>query len=173
MPEANGDVAEIVKLEGQAAQTEKASSADRWHAAYLIARQLDQKTFRQLSAEIKAAGGKGSIGHLERMQKCWKLVGAMQYEAIKEDYGSYPNFTSIYQSDEVRGENDESKGGDRGHGSRDKDEITAHSLVDTAADAIGTLRQNRTFWKDLSGGDIQRLNATRDGIRALLRELAG
>ena len=106
----NQDVKEIVRLEGRATLAERASSGDRWHAAHLISAQLARKTYRQLSQEIVSAGGKGSIGHLERMAKCWKLVGRVQYETHKEDWARYPNFTTVYQSDEVRGTAEESSG---------------------------------------------------------------
>lgn len=167
MPEGNGDVAEIVRLEGQAAQTEKASSADRWHAAYLIALQLEKKTYRQLSADIKAAGGKGSIGHLERMKKCWDLVGAMQWEAIKDDFAAYPNFTNIYQSDEVRGEGDQDKGGDR----RQSEKETAADLVGSIAKAVQALRTDRDLRASLTAGDLESLQDSADKIEALIHRV--
>jgi hypothetical protein len=163
----NGEVAEIVRLEGQATQTEKASSADRWHAAQLISEQLEHKTFRQLSQDIKQHGGKGSIGHLQRMQKCWKLVGAIQYEAFKDDFAAYPNFTTIYQSDEVRGEGDQSQGSGR---QRNVPEVTASSLVTAAADAISELAHNREYRRQLTEGDMSSLRETRDTIRSLIRD---
>jgi hypothetical protein len=167
----NGEVAEIVRLEGQAAKTEKASSADRWHAAKLIFDQLVHKSFRQLSQDIKEHGGKGSIGHLERMNKCWKLVGQVQYEAFKDDYAAYPNFTTISQSDEVRGESDGDKGGDRRHSGNAPDDTSAHGLAQSAADAIEALVTDRSLWRQLTTDDIELLRDAKDKLRVLIRDI--
>ena len=167
----NGEVAEIVRLEGEAAKTEKASSGDRWHAAQLIHGQLQTKTFRQLSQDIKDAGGKGSIGHLERMKKCWEVVGSVQWEALKDDFASYPNFTTIYQSDEIRGENPEDKGGDRKHRGQDQEDFSAHGLAQSAADAVDSLVRNPAMWPQLADDDISLLRDTKDKLRVLIRDI--
>lgn len=167
----NGEVAEIVRLEGQAAKTEKASSADRWRAAQLINGQLEHKTFRQLSQDIKEAGGKGSIGHLERMKKCWELVGSVQWEAFKDDFAQYPNFTTIYQSDEIRGENPEGKGGDRKPKGNDHEDFSAHGLTLAASNAVGSLVDNPAFWPLLTDDDTAMLRDTKDKLRILIRDI--
>jgi hypothetical protein len=168
----NDEVAEIVRLEGQAAQTEKASSADRWRAAMLINGQLERMTYRQLSAAIKEHGGKGSIGHLERMSKCWELVGQVQYEAFKDDFAAYPNFSTIYQSDEVRGEGGQGKSGERGHGGgREPEDNSASGLARSIASCTDTLIQNPAFWPLLTDDDIGLLRETKDKLRVLIRDI--
>ena len=167
----NGEVAEIVRLEGQAAQTEKASSADRWRAAQLIHGQLEHKTFRKLSEDIKTAGGKGSIGHLERMKKCWEIVGSVQWEAFKDDFAQYPNFTTIYQSDEIRGEGEGDKGGDRKRKGSDQEDFSAHCLAQAASDAVASLAENPAFWPLLTDEDLEMLRETKDTLRALIRDV--
>ena len=164
----NGEVAEIVRLEGQAAKAEKASSADRWHAAKLINDQLARKTYRQLSQDIKEAGGKGSIGHLERMKKCWEIFGMAQYEAYKDDYERYPNFADAYGSDEVRGENRE-KGGD---GDRDPGDVGADGLAQKARECLETLAEDRAYLSLLSDNGLENIRQCRDIARSLLRERA-
>lgn len=166
----NGEVEEIVRLEGQAAKTEKASSADRWRAAQLIHGQLVHKTFRQLSADIKAAGGKGSIGHLERMKKCWEVVGSVQWEAFKDDFAQYPNFTTIYQSDEVRGENPEGKGGDRQHKGNAPEDFSADGLAETAANAIDSIVRNPAIRDNLTDSGMEMLRQAYDQLRRFWRE---
>lgn len=167
----NGEVEEIVRLEGQAAQTEKASSGDRWRAAQLIHGQLAHKTFRQLSQDIKEAGGKGSIGHLERMKKCWEIVGSVQWEAFKDDFAQYPNFTNIYQSDEIRGENPEDKGGDRKRKPNDHEDFSAHGLALAASNAVASLVENPAFWPLLTDEDVELLRETKDTLRVLIRDI--
>ena len=166
----NGEVAEIVRLEGQAVQTEKASSADRWHAAHLIARQLETVTYRTLSQAIKEHGGKGSIGHLERMNKCWKLVGTIQWETFKDDYAAYPNFTTIYQSDEVRGDGDQSAGSGR---QREPEATTGSSLVKAMHAAANELVGTRGYWRQLTDGDVRLLQDTLDKIGVLIDRVGG
>jgi hypothetical protein len=166
----NGEVAEIVRLEGQATQTEKASSADRWHAAHLIARQLETVTYRTLSQAIKEHGGKGSIGHLERMAKCWKLVGETQYAAFGDNYGAYPNFTTIYQSDEVRGDGDQSAGSGR---QREPEQTTGSSLVKAMNAAANELVGTRGYWRQLTDADVRLLQDTLDKIGVLIDRVGG
>jgi len=163
----NQDVKEIVRLEGRATLAERASSGDRWHAAHLISAQLARKTYRQLSQEIVSAGGKGSIGHLERMAKCWKLVGRVQYETHKEDWARYPNFTTVYQSDEVRGTAEESSGS-QGSGGRDEEDQSAHGLTMAAANAIAKLARNRVYWPLLTEDDVNTLKNARDELDVLI-----
>ncbi len=167
----NGEVLEIVRLEGQAAKADKNVSSDRWRAAQLIHGQLQHKTFRQLSQDIKEAGGKGSIGHLERMKKCWDVVGQVQYEAFKDDFAQYPNFTTIYQSDEVRGEREGDKGGDRRHSGNAPDDSSAHGLAQAAADAIEALATDRSLWRQLTADDIELLRDAKDKLRVLIRDI--
>jgi hypothetical protein len=169
----NGEVREIVRLEGQAAQTEKASSADRWHAAQLIFNQLRTKTFRRLSSDIQEAGGKGSVSHLERMKKCWELIGQLQYETFKDDFSSYPDFTTIYQSDEVRDsekkqQEKEEKERRRKEG-HDPEDFSAHGLAVTASNAVDSLSRNPAIRDSLSEDDIALLREAYDKLRVIIR----
>src|SRR5215469_4850263 len=170
LPMENGEVREIVRLEGKAAEVDKDSSANRWRAAQLIFGQLQHRTFRELSQAIKEHGGKGSIGHLERMNKCWKLVGAIQWETFKDDYAAYPNFTTIYQSDEVRGDGDQSAGTGR---QREPEATTGSSLVKAMNAAANELVGTRGYWRQLTDGDIRLLQDTMDKIGVLIERIGG
>jgi hypothetical protein len=105
------------------------------------------------------------------MQKCWKLVGQVQYEAFKDDFAQYPNFTTIYQSDEIRGEGDQDKGGDRKRSGHDQEDFSAHGLTVAASNAVGSLADNPAFWPLLTDEDIEMLRETKDALRALIRDV--
>ena len=179
------EIQEIIRLEGQASNTEKASSEDRWKAARLIHRQLQEMSFRDLSDEIKSQGGKGSLAHLTRMKRCWDLIGKILFENGNEDFSIYPNFYQTYNSAEVRGESagksvpDTAGGGDREPKERsspadreprdnDTENVSASGLVLRAGLAIATIHDNRPFWPLLTKEDRQGLVKIRKEIDRIL-----
>jgi hypothetical protein len=105
------------------------------------------------------------------MKKCWEIVGQVQYEAFKDDYAAYPNFTTIYQSDEVRGDGDGDKGGDRRQKGHAPDDSSPHGLAQAAADAIEALATDRSLWRHLTDDDIELLRDTKDKLRVLIRDI--
>src|SRR5215469_13440444 len=169
LPMENGEVREIVRLEGKAAEVDKDSSANRWRAAQLIFGQLQHRTFRELSQAIKEHGGKGSIGHLERMKKCWEYAEKELYPHFGENFADYPNFTITYQSDEIRGETKE-KGEGR---QREPEATTGSSLVKAMNAAANELVGTRGYWRQLTDGDIRLLQDTMDKIGVLIERIGG
>lgn len=162
----NGEVREIVRLEGQAAKTDKASSGDRWHAAQLIAGQLGHKTFRQLSQDIKAAGGKGSLAHLERMKKCWDYAEKELYPLFKDDFLSYPDFTQTYQSEEAR---PEKKGEDQQRQGQQRTEPTPDEEARVVRDIIERLAADRDRRSLLTDAGLNDLRNAQRKLAVLIR----
>jgi hypothetical protein len=170
-------VAEIVALEGYANVDREARSAQRWAAARLIYEELQEKSFGALSIEIKAAGGKGSIGHLTCMRRCWDLV-VIQGGIEPADYSELPFFGTVYNSDEVRRPADRKRRKattghtDRGHrhgqGKGPCLHESASAWITAADEALNTLAEHRVAWAFLKGSDLNRLKGLIPKVEGLV-----
>lgn len=159
-------IAEIVALEGYADVNRETRSAQRWAAARLIWEELQSKSYTVLSVEIKAAGGKGSIGHLTCMKRCWELV-VVQPGIEPTDYDDLPFFGTVYQSDEVRRPADrkrrkttdghEARGHRAGHRKDPCLHESAHAWIVNADEALDALAEHRVSWPFLTPEDLERL----------------
>lgn len=159
-------IAEIVALEGYANVDREARSAQRWAAARLIYEELKTKPYGTLSSEIKAAGGKGSIGHLICMNRCWDLI-VIQGGIEPTDYSDLPLFSTVYNSEEVRRPagrkrrkkpvGHENRGHRAGQGKEPCLHESASTWIRRADDALDTLADHRVAWAFLIPEDIARL----------------
>jgi hypothetical protein len=170
-------IAEIVALEGYADVDREARSAQRWAAARLIYEELQTKSFGALSAEIKEAGGKGSIGHLTCMKRCWVLI-VVQGGIEPTDYADLPFFGTVYNSEEVRRPADRKRRRsttgheDRGHRAGHKKDPCLHesasAWVLNAETALATLAEHRVSWQFLTAEDLTRLHGLIPKIENLI-----
>lgn len=167
----------FVELEGKADAGERKTSSQRWEAAQIVWDQhnIRRKSFPQLSREIKAAGGKGSLGHLFRMNKCWDIIVAQNGREV-QDYGDLPSFYQTYNSDEVRGESDEDdpsdrEPGERGGSDREPRSRSGHDYVEKAVGAIAGLQGLPALWPGLEDGDIEALRKLPARIQRLVRDI--
>jgi hypothetical protein len=189
-----GNVEEIVRLEGLAAAAGKGVSAERWRAAKLIWEELQVKSFRDLSEEIKLAGGKGSIGHLQRAKRCWQLMIDQGTDGAAPE--NLPDFGQIYQSEVARPEkakppvhhlpdpepDDEPEPRRRpGHRRARDDEDdeprgprpgSASGLIAQADQAISTLLEHRAFVQTMKDSDMKLLDAIVVKINLLAEDYA-
>jgi len=169
-------IAEIVQLEGMASANREDRSASRWKAAKLIWEELQEKSFTQLSQEIKLAGGSGSIGHLTYASRSWEITvvkSGLKFNSLK----SLPNFNTIYNSDDIRRPEDRKRrdvgdGSDRKRepGKDPRSEYTAHGLVVQADNAIDALLRSPAYHQLISDEDIVILRKLPAEIRSLIRK---
>ena len=161
-------IEEIKSYLKAAEREERKSSHSYWRAAELIWEEVTAGTSRRaLATEI----GK-SHTHVRYMYNCWDMVG-------RKIEGDLPNFNTVYNSAEIRGEHDPDgdggDGGDREGGHRrrgqEPEDYSAHGLVMQASNAIDALARNRAFHQLLTPDDIAVLRELQPIIRALLRDL--
>ncbi len=159
-------VEEIVALQQAAAGPEADASARRWAEAKLIYEELEVKSYRILSAEIKAAGGSGSIGHLQRMYRAWWIM-VVQPGIEYGDFGDMPPFNRVYDSEEVRdGAPDRERrprkrqvSQPHGRNREQDDDYSGHGLVTQAHRALSLLANNPAFLPLLSDSDWATIRA--------------
>ena len=166
-------IQEIVALQKEAEISEKLASVKRWRESKLIWEELADKTYRQLSGEIKAAGGSGSLRHLTLMFRCYQFV-VVDHGLEDTAFTELPKFNTIYHSDEVRGESDqkESDTGSsperkRGH---DREDFSADGLAETAANAIDSIVRNPAIRDNLTDSGMEMLRQAYDQLRRFWRE---
>jgi hypothetical protein len=169
-------IQEIVRLQKEAEASEASASERRWAEAKLIWEELQHKTYRQLSGEIKAEGGSGSLRHLTLMNRCWQYVVVDKgHEHLRFD--KLPKFNDVYHSDEVRGESDQE---DTDTGSSperrrkpqpEPDDYSASGLARRIASCTDSLIKNPAFWPLLTDDDIVLLRETKDKLRVLIRDI--
>jgi hypothetical protein len=159
-------IEEIKRQLAAAEQNEKKASHSYWRAAELVWEEVTAGTSRRsLATEI----GK-SHTHVRYMFNCWDMVG-------RKIEGDLPNFNTVYNSAEVRGDHDPDGGEDgeregshrrKGH---EPDDYSAHGLVMQASNSIDALARNRAFWALLTDDDIALLRELQPVIRALIRDI--
>jgi len=105
-------IARIIELEGEAAKSEKIASAVRWETAKLYWEEAQSGTAK---TDIAEKVGK-SRPHVSYMVKCWEICGRKLMGSLAD----FPDFQSIYHSEQVRGP---SAGTDYGSGEREPDDV--------------------------------------------------
>lgn len=162
----------IRELEQQAEKPAATDSALRWEAAKLYWEEVTES--KRSKADIARDIGKSAM-HVLYMFRCWDVV-VVKHGMPHDDYTSLPPFNQTYNSSEVRepGQDDVSDTGGnkpsrKRHGEESAD-YTTHGLVETAANAVNTLAQNKAHWPLLSEDDLTVLRAIPPTIRALLRD---
>jgi len=168
-------IAEIKRHEAIADRDDAKTSDHRWEAARLIWEEITEAgTSRRALA---TAIGK-SHTHVRYMFNCWDLVGRKLVVSGAET--SFPNFNTIYTSDEIR-ESPEDNDGEQGQKARrgrysgsgeDQSDYSAHGLVVQASNAIDALRRNPAYHQLLSEDDMVLLRELSGSVRALLRDIA-
>lgn len=165
-------IEEIRKHEAIADRQEHLTSMHRWMAAELIWEEVTSGTSRrELATEI----GK-SHTHVRYMFNCWDMVGRKMIDGVKS-HTDLPNFNTVYNSAEVRGEHDPDGGeeGEREGSHRRKgqepDDYSAHGLVMAASNSVDALARNRAYWPLLTDDDIAVLRELMPVIRALIRDI--
>jgi hypothetical protein len=161
-------IAEIKSHLRVAEDNEHKASEHFWEAARLIWEEVNDGTSRR---ELARALGK-SHTHIRYLYNCWEMVGA------KAD--NLPPFNAVYNSDEVRGRDEEEEEGQSQTASRgarnlkpDHDpDRSVHHLIGIAASNINEVRHRRDISKVITEDDITVLQGVLDDIRALLRDIA-
>lgn len=171
-------IAMIIALEGRADLDRDARSAQRWAAARLIWEELQHKSYVALSEEIKSQGGKGSIGHLIRMNRCWELT-VVRPGIEPHSYEDLPFFGEVYQCEEVRNPANRKRRNVQASQARQRRarkaclHESAPSWVAAANEALDSLAEHRVAWPFLSDGDLDVLKgipAKAENILSMLRD---
>lgn len=171
-------IARIASLMG----TVRAANGQRWESAMLIWQEHNEagKSFPVLSAEIKAAGGHSSLGHLSRMDRCYAKAREELFPGYRElgmifgngftiddigkrgfPYDQLPEFSELSSDPEIR------EGRESREHRRPRSPDTIHDLVEK----FGSLAEAIARYPDgLSMSDRKEL---RHSIRSVERAIAG
>lgn len=148
-------IARIIELESAAAKPEQIASATRWEMSRLYWEEAQAGTSK---TDIADKVGK-SRPHVSYMVKCWEICGRKLMGSLAD----FPDFQSIYHSEQVRGP---SAGTDYGSGEREPDDV--HTRVSKLAALASAIAPDAGSLTAQERGRLR--HAIRDLELALARE---
>lgn len=172
------EIKQIQYHENAAEMPEGQASYHKWWAAKLIAEVVDSGTSqRELGQQL----GKSNT-HVRYMYRSWNLVGRKLYVSGNEEMEGMPNFSTVYNSDEVRGRDGEAlipvpevekaeRTGDVGGGYTENDiddDPTAAGMVRAIARAAMSLRRSEALKDLLTDEDYALLGESYEMIAEIL-----
>ena len=159
-------IADIIAHEKAAEKDDATVSAHRWAASKLM---WEEVRAGRTKSEIGVAIRK-SRQHVAFMVKCWEIVGRNYGSA---DYSTYPNFGTVYQSTEVRGQSARNRGSGKRKQPQDSDEQedrpeNAATWVATADASLDMLGANPSAWAFLGTEDMDTLRGLAEKSKTIL-----
>lgn len=155
-----------------AEREEKKSSLNYWEASRLIWEEVTAGTSRR---SLATSIGK-SHTHVRYMFNAWDMVGRKDGLPIEQ----LPNFNTVYNSAEIRGDydpdggdggDDEERQGSHRRRGQEPEDYSAHGLVMQAANSLDALHRNKAYIPLLTDEDKTLIRELMPVLRALIHDI--